>query len=237
MGGFERACPILLAHTRVVRELDLAIASVGRDCRGVLLDAGCGGRKFERCFPGVDRYIGMDLPDTREEMAYSAGGVDVYGDVYRIPVPDGRLDCVFSESVLEHLEDPQKCLREFSRVLKPGGRLIIAVPFLFQVHAPVHDFSRWTANGLKHLVSEAGFEMTRTIQVGGYATALWSLAEGYLLEYAWEADGRWLPIKLLLRPFELAVCLLGNALAAGLDLVWPSDRGCSVYVVSAVKPG
>lgn len=237
VGTIERAAPPVLAHSRVVRELERAIGTFAGDCRGTLLDAGCGGRKFARLFTRLDRYIGMDRPDTRREMTYGASGVDVCGDVYRIPFAADSLDGVFSDSVLEHLEDPQAALREFHRILKPGGRLILTVPFLFQIHAPVHDFSRWTFHGLAALVRQAGFEIQRTIPVGGYLTTLWSMAEGYLLEYAYEQGTRWLPVKYLLRPLQMAACVLGNVLAAGLDRLWPSDRACALYVVLALKPG
>lgn len=43
-------------------------------------------------------------------------------------VPDGSLDWLYSSHCLEHLSDPDRALRNWVRVVRPGGRLLIAVP-------------------------------------------------------------------------------------------------------------
>ena len=45
-----------------------------------------------------------------------------------LPVPSGSLDGVLCSSVLEYVQDPDACLREFVRVLRPGGLLLVSVP-------------------------------------------------------------------------------------------------------------
>lgn len=49
----------------------------------------------------------------------------IFGDISRLPFPDAHFDVVFCRSVLHHLEDHARTMREMLRVLKPGGRLIV----------------------------------------------------------------------------------------------------------------
>ena len=66
-----------------------------------------------------------------------AAGRDIAGvtwmvaDVQHIGLPDASVDTVISCETIEHLPDPVQALREFSRVLRPGGRLILTTPNYF----------------------------------------------------------------------------------------------------------
>jgi len=55
-------------------------------------------------------------------------------DVTRLTFPDGSFEAVLSFDVLEHVPDFKKALREFYRVLVPGGQALISVPFTFDDH-------------------------------------------------------------------------------------------------------
>lgn len=63
-----------------------------------------------------------------------------------LPVPDGSFDTVVTINTLEHIYDLQGTLHELVRVLRPGGRLILAVPFLYRVHGCPDDYNRPTAS-------------------------------------------------------------------------------------------
>lgn len=80
------------------------------------LDLGCGGRKL----PGATGIDALALP-----------GVDIVHDlsVFPWPVKDATYDVVFANHFLEHAEDVIKTLGEMHRVLKPGGRAVIQVPY------------------------------------------------------------------------------------------------------------
>jgi len=52
----------------------------------------------------------------------------------RLPFRDRCCDTVLAVEVLEHVRDPQRCLAEFARVLAPGGRLLVTVPFIAPRH-------------------------------------------------------------------------------------------------------
>ena len=93
-----------------------------------LLDAGCGRYlRFCREFAPLARVIGVDLErvfDTRNSQPPFA----VTGDLSALPFDVGYFDIVISRSVVEHLIDPSAVFREFCRVLKPGGRVVLITP-------------------------------------------------------------------------------------------------------------
>lgn len=80
-------------------------------------------------------------------------------DVQAIALPDDSEDCVICLEVLEHVPDPFQAARELVRIIRPGGRLFLTVPFLTSYHGkgdtPDHagypDFWRFTHQGLQHL--------------------------------------------------------------------------------------
>ncbi len=89
----------------------------------VLLDAGCG-----RTVPVLQKYlgraqhlIGVELVEFTEVPP----GIETHNaDLSQIPIPDQSVDLIMSRSVFEHLTDPESVYREFSRVLRPGGRVV-----------------------------------------------------------------------------------------------------------------
>jgi len=80
-------------------------------------------------------------------------------DVQDIALPDDSEDCVICLEVLEHVTDPFRAARELVRIIKPGGRLFLTVPFLTSYHgkgdtadhAGYPDFWRFTHQGLQHM--------------------------------------------------------------------------------------
>jgi SAM-dependent methyltransferase len=93
-----------------------------------VLDAGCGRYlKFCREFSPVAQVVGIDL-ERSFEANNSQPPYAVRGDLGALPFLSGYFDMVISRSVVEHLEDPPRVFREFVRVLRPGGRVVILTP-------------------------------------------------------------------------------------------------------------
>jgi len=65
----------------------------------------------------------------------------IEGDIISIPEPDASFDVIMCNEVLEHLPDPVKAIHEFSRLLKPGGRIILTAPFCSLTHFAPYHFS------------------------------------------------------------------------------------------------
>src|SRR3989344_870800 len=84
--------------------------------------------------------------------------VSVVADVYHLPFKDGSLDAIISESLLEHIVDPDKVVAEVRRVLKPNGLIYIVIPFMLGFHSSPNDYRRWTIEGLKELWKDFSLE-------------------------------------------------------------------------------
>jgi SAM-dependent methyltransferase len=102
---------------------------------GNLLDAGCGtgieAANLRRLAPGFAIH-GVDISSVALAGAVAradAGDAVFYQSALeRLPFADSVFDYITSHEVIEHIEDPALVLREFSRVLKPGGVCAIATP-------------------------------------------------------------------------------------------------------------
>lgn len=145
-------------------------------CRGLLrralgaapdrrvLDVGCG-TGFN--FGMLSEFGAVEGVEPSEEgMAYcrSRGltGV-VQAEAHALPYPDATFDLVTALDVIEHLDDDVAALREFQRVLKPGGHLLLyvpALPVLFGRHDRiVHHRRRYMLGGLQRVVAAGGFQL------------------------------------------------------------------------------
>jgi SAM-dependent methyltransferase len=87
---------------------------------------------------------------TAADVAF-AKGIACICDSHDIPFPDGAFDAVVADSVLEHVCDPQRCVSEYVRVLRPGGLVFATTPFLQPVHMGAYDFTRFTFLGHRRL--------------------------------------------------------------------------------------
>lgn len=136
---------------------------------GRVLDAGAGECIYKPLFDGR-RYVSTDRGVGDAGWDYTK--LDALADLERLPFGPGAFDFVLCTETLEHVARPGRVLSELSRVLKPGGMLALSVPFLHPVHQAPHDYYRYTPFGLRHLLTEAGFDRVEVTSSGGYFTYL-----------------------------------------------------------------
>src|SRR5688572_17923396 len=76
-----------------------------------------------------------------------------------LPLADESVDCVVSFQVLEHVRDVPAYLTSIRRVLKRDGRVFLSTHGTWPYHPHPTDFWRWTRDGLRVELQDAGFEI------------------------------------------------------------------------------
>lgn len=160
-------------------------------------------RRFLRSFPDGARLLNLGSGFRASPPGFVAVDREAYpevgivGDLTALPLKSDSNDAILCEMVLEHVPDARAALREFHRVLRPGGRVYLAVPFLWPYHASPHDYWRWTTSGLER--DFAGFEKLASGISGGPTTTLVNVL------HEWLAMVLSLNIDALYRVFYLAL--------------------------------
>jgi 2-polyprenyl-6-hydroxyphenyl methylase/3-demethylubiquinone-9 3-methyltransferase len=97
------------------------------------LEAGCGDASFTGAFSGYfeeTHAIDISLAQIEENKQRHERVLFQAHDLsQKLPFPDNHFDAIWCSEVLEHLFDPLYAVREFHRVLRPGGKLLVTVPY------------------------------------------------------------------------------------------------------------
>jgi SAM-dependent methyltransferase len=138
----------------------LAQELIERFSGGLVLDAGSGLKR-----PKYEHVVNLEV------VAYPSTDVLAAGE--SLPFADGTFDGALSLAVLEHVRDPWRCAAELARVVRPGGQIYVAVPFLQPYHGYPHHYYNMTLTGLGNL-----FDDWFTIDRSGtppYGWPVWTL--------------------------------------------------------------
>ncbi len=141
------------------RVVDLQLRTIWRflspilpTLEGKILDVGCGEMPFRFALSGKVHYTGIDVAVAEAFGMVGDGAIQLF-DGRNSPLPDNHFDHVLCTEVLEHALDPITLMIEMRRVLKPGGSLIMTVPFSARVHHAPYDFHRFTSYRLAEMLS------------------------------------------------------------------------------------
>lgn len=121
-----------------------------------VLDVGAGDGKITSLLNG----IGIDNEPEGVRLAREKGSPVTLGDACNIPFKDKSFTAVFSGDLLEHLEHPEKAIKEMHRVTTKY--LYIASPLKGADNDPFH-YQEWTPEELKSLVEPLGFKLIEPI--------------------------------------------------------------------------
>ncbi len=198
-----------------------------------LLDAGCGTgglvRDLQAAFPGA-AVVGLDFSPRACALARARTGAEIVeGSVTALPFADASFDAVVSADVVCQVEDGGRALREFARVVRPGGPVLVNVPafrWLWSYHDDTCETRhRYTRGELRRLFEAAGLRVDFATYANLPALPLIAARRKLFPPRQPTSDVRLYPA-----PVEAAFAGL-----AALEAAWqlagaPSPAGSSVFV-------
>src|ERR1700730_3764704 len=141
--------------------------------RGRLLDMGCGYVPLYETYRDlVSENICIDWQNTPHVNPYLDQIVDLTG---ALPFESDSFDTVLLTDVLEHIPEPMNLMCEIARILRPGGKLILGVPFLYWLHEIPHDYYRYTEFALRRFCQLSGLSVVALVPYGGLPEVLLDL--------------------------------------------------------------
>lgn len=187
--------------------LDEALSNHAHLMRGTVVDlAGKNNRVRGKFRPPVDQIterIVVNLDPAAEP--------DLVADIRDTTLPDEKADCVVLTETLQHVPDPERCIQEATRILKPGGVFIGSIPFLYPVHRDPEDLMRFGPDGLRAALAD--FSEIDILAMGGFWGVLGLMLERKVLTVSLT------PIlnKLALVKMSKAGLLVGGKFLTALD--------------------
>lgn len=133
---------------------------------GKIINLGSGSQKIR------EDVVNLDL--------FPYHNVDIVGDIYNLPFSEGEIDAIICDQVLEHLKDSSKAIKEMHRVLKLGGLVYMALPFVAGYHSSPDDYYRLTKNGLEAIMEQHGFQKLKSGIRQGPTSAFLSILTRWL---------------------------------------------------------
>lgn len=142
---------------------------------GIMLDAGSGGlHRYDKIFPKVEKIISLDINEKCMP--------DILGSVDNIPLEDSSLDSVICTQVIGDIAEPCKAIKEFQRILRKGGIVLLSESFMNELHGEPNDFWRFTEHGMRYIFEESGFEIIKIEKIGGFFAVIAQFKIRYIIE-------------------------------------------------------
>lgn len=150
--------------------------------KSTILDAGAGVQRYKNkaqsCklhYTSQDfgNYIGGETFGSENVGQWNSQTCDIVSDITCIPVEDNNYDFVMCTEVFEHLPCPELALKELTRILKPGGKLLITAPFRCLYHQdPYFFYSGFSKYWYEHFCKDCKLEIQSLTPNGNYYTDL-----------------------------------------------------------------
>jgi ubiquinone/menaquinone biosynthesis C-methylase UbiE len=140
-----------------------------------ILDAGAGELQYKKYCADL-KYTSQDFgqydgagTEGLQTGKWDNSKLDIVSDITNIPIKDQSFDNIMCIEVFEHLPEPQLAIKEFSRILKPGGKLILTAPFCSLTHfAPYYYANGYSKYFYEKILKENGFHILEISYNGNY---------------------------------------------------------------------
>lgn len=140
-----------------------------------MLDAGAGELQYKKYCNHLE-YVSQDFGEYTgegdvglQQGTWDNSMLDIVSDIASIPVKDKSFDAIMCIEVFEHIPHPIEAIKEFSRIIKPGGELIIAAPFASFTHfAPYYFYNGYSRYFYEKVLPEYGFEIKEIYLNGNF---------------------------------------------------------------------
>jgi SAM-dependent methyltransferase len=205
------------------------------EASGKLVDVGCGGQPYRSLLPPGVIYVGVDIAEAKSRFGYESPDT-VYFDGASWPDEAREADIILCTETLEHVREPAMFLAEAFKCLRPGGRLLLTVPFAARWHFVPHDYWRFTPSALKQLLEAAGFDEIEVLARGNAMTVACYKSMALFLPLISPQNASALKASLLRAAGALGSPLfLLLAVAANLSLRVDGRDDCLGYTVLALR--
>lgn len=141
-----------------------------------ILDAGAGEQQFKK-FCSHLNYLSQDFAQYKPDNLktglqmdkWNYGELDIISDIAAIPRGNETLDAIMCTEVFEHIVNPREAIKEFSRLLRKDGYLIVTAPFCSLTHfAPYHFYSGFNTFFYETELEKKGFQIVEITPNGNY---------------------------------------------------------------------
>lgn len=153
-----------ISHLSIIREEEYkALRDITLE--GVILDVGGGKRsEYHDLLKGTHSFYSINL--------YESAEPDQIVDIeFAFPFENEVYDHAICMNVLEHVFEFENVIRETARVIKKGGRMVIATPMIYKIHGSPDDYLRYTESALRRMALKYGFsvEIVKPLGLGFFS--------------------------------------------------------------------
>jgi len=132
-----------------------------------ILDAGAGELQYKNLCAHLQytsqdfaKYDGVGNSEGRQTGSWDNSKIDIISDITSIPVKNESFDAIMCIEVFEHLPEPALAIKEFSRIIKSKGTLILTAPFCSVTHfAPYYFANGYSKYWYEKILKDNGFEI------------------------------------------------------------------------------
>ena len=192
------------------------ISSLAGKISGKTLDIGCGSKPYEDLYNSSE-YVGLEYDTPEYRLSKNA---DYFYDGKKFPFENESFDSAVANQVFEHVFNPDNFLTELHRILKPGGMLLMTMPFVWDEHEQPYDFARYSSYGIRSLLEGHGFDVVEQRKSVDDIRVIFQLINAYLLKKLVTKNAKLnqLYILLFMSPFNIIGELLNIILPSNADL-------------------